>query len=205
MINACILRVSRAAAVFAFLGLYAPRTPLALGVRSIMAQDTVRVASPLLLKRLGEALDGYRTGAVAYVVASYDYPNTVAGIYDTQPEAAKALKELGRSYAVFGPYQTGKDLDLSPRMVVCKHIMSLMEPQSYCNGVAALKDVDSVTISIWLKNRETRREVLPAGTDAVFFTLAAVDKFALPYYARAIGIDEAARMRQDLVKKMRSR
>jgi hypothetical protein len=183
--------------------------PSVLGVRSVGAQDTLRVASPLLLKRLGEALDGYRTGGLAYVVASYEYPNSVAGIFDTRREADIALSSLRGRFDVFGPYRTIRDRDLSPQMVICIHRMSLMTPDGYCGDglrpAVAVSDVDSLFLTIHLKSGHVRREVIPIATDAVFLTLAAVDKFAMPYYAHAIGIEQTARMRQDFVQRMRSR
>jgi hypothetical protein len=57
-----------------------------------------------LLKRLAEAVDGHRTGKLVYVVASYDMPNPVAGVFDTKADAEKTAKGAGRSFDVFGPY-----------------------------------------------------------------------------------------------------
>jgi hypothetical protein len=168
------------------------------------AQDTVRAPSPLLLKRLAEALDGYRTGQKVYLVASYDYPNTVAGIYASRPEAEASVRALGQHYAAFGPYQSIRDRDSSPRMFMCKHVNSALEPRRYCPTPpgwenVAMSDVDSIYITVRLKNGDRRQEVLPKGTDAVFFTLSAVDKFALPYYAHAVGMEETVRMRQEIL------
>jgi hypothetical protein len=179
-----------------------------IGPQCLAAQDTTRVTSPLLLKRIAEALDGYRTGADAYVVASYAYPNLVAGIFDSRREAQGALGSAGAQNAVFGPYRTSRDRDLSPQMVVCIHRMSLMDPRErYCGGgeLGAVSDVDSLVVTIWVKKGPTRRQVLPKGTDAVFFTLAAVDKFAMPYYTHVLGVVETNRMRQELVERMRDR
>jgi hypothetical protein len=38
--------------------------------------------------------------------------------------------------------------------------------------------------------------------DALFFTLSAIDKFALPYYARVYGVAYAARMRETYLRQL---
>src|SRR5438128_11513087 len=66
------------------------------------AQDTTATAT--LLKVLGEAVDGYRTGQPVYVVAAFRSPYPVYGVFSSRDSATSALPRAGRGYSVFGPY-----------------------------------------------------------------------------------------------------
>jgi hypothetical protein len=40
-------------------------------------------------------------------------------------------------------------------------------------------------------------------TDALFWSMSAVDKFVLPYYQRTLGVERAAEMRKKLMASIR--
>src|SRR2546428_363538 len=76
-------------------------TALWLGLRANVAaaQDTTTAT---LLKVLGEAVDGYRTGQPVYVVAAFRSPYPVYGVFSTRDSATSALPRAGRGYSAFG-------------------------------------------------------------------------------------------------------
>ena len=164
-----------------------------------LAQDSVPPQSAALLRRLAAAADGYRTGAPVYVVASYEYPYTVVGVVGTRDSAALIkARAAGRYTAVFGPYVTPPDFGRASTLLLLGHI----RPTVWLNDSAPTwreQDIDSVAVTVYHRSRGTWRKVTHGlDDDAMFFTLAAVDKFALPYYAQLYSPAYADSLRQSL-------
>jgi hypothetical protein len=195
--------------LFVALVLGAPPVPggpqLGLGARLAVAQQSTRMPSPVLLKRLGEAVDGHRTGRPVYVVASYDFPHPVTGVFERQRDARTQADSAGRSFDVFGPYQTVRDPgEFAAFIMRCVHDgRTSMYGPPYCPNriIVPLADVESIMLSVRVRD-STISVALPRETDAVFFTLAAIDKFVVPYYTRIVGVDSAAEMRQNIVRRL---
>jgi hypothetical protein len=157
-------------------------------------------ASAPLLRRLAAAADGYRTGAPVYVVASYVSPYDVVGVFSTRDSALRA-RGYDRSSAVFGPYVTSLDFDrpsaflpmMHSRPTIYKLLDSLPQPAWW------ERDIDSVAITVYHRSRGTWHTVHRGlEGDAVFFSLASIDKFALPYYAQLYGPGYADSLRRSL-------
>lgn len=184
----------------------AARTALALSILLgspplLPAQTPLRAPGPVLLKRLGEAVDGHRTGVPVYVVASYDPPNLVAGVFETRAEAQALVKRLGDSFDVLGPFVAPNDLGAKAFVLGCEHDGVMSVWKRYCpSPIERLADVDSVTIIVKLKGGRVLTHPIPTSVDAIFFTLPAIDKFVIPYYARILGVGEAAAMRDHIVR-----
>ena len=197
---------------------------------SANAQPSERIPDPTLLKRLAEAVDGNRTGKPIYVVASYDLPNPVRGVFPGKPDAEALARRLGKSYAVFGPYSA--PFDGGWLFLQCRHdrvTSSMMEHGlgarhayegnkvaidttgvtllgPYCPPeTLRLSDVEDFTLTVKMKNGTVRSVPISNQTDAVFLSLAAIDKFVIPYYSRVIGVEGAAAMRRDIVKRIPGR
>jgi hypothetical protein len=136
-------------------------------------QDTI-LKPATLLRRLAEAADGYRDGRDKFVVAAQVFPHKVAGVFSTREEADRVARDSARSpdrYAVFGPYRTPPDMDVSPEV----------------------NDVDSVVT--YLKDKTTRTYDGDE-YDALFWSLPAFDKFVAPYLTFVAGADHAQRQRE---------
>src|SRR5574341_128203 len=94
---------------------HAERLRLGLGPGFAFAQPTQRTPPPdtvpsvLLLKRLAEAVDGTRTGAQVWVVASYAAPHRILGTFETRATAQALADSAGGWFRVFGPYLTQRD------------------------------------------------------------------------------------------------
>ncbi|MBI3975446.1 MAG: hypothetical protein HY334_03555 [Armatimonadetes bacterium] len=171
---------------------------------TMMAQDTTRELSAGLLRRLAAAADGYRTGTPVYVVASYASPHTVVGVFESRERAQRIAREYGRTYDVFGPYVTPRDYGrpiiflakphCDPTIYSCEADKWLLPKVPW-----AADDIDSVTITAYHRSGETWHVRSPRlQVDAVFFTLAAHDKFVFPYYAGLVGTAYADSLRQSL-------
>jgi hypothetical protein len=155
--------------------------------------------SASLLRRLGEAVAGYRTGSPVYVLASYRYPFNVVGVYSTR-DSASAARESTPHSQVFGPYVTPLDFGRASALVPMRHVRpTIWVFDSLPETAWQEQDVDSVAITVYHRSRRTWHTVSRGlEVDAVFFTLAAIDKFAMPYYANLYGPAYADSLRRTL-------
>ena len=160
-----------------------------------------------LLKRLAEAVDGHRTGARVYLVAARRPPHDVVGIYELESDARARADADTTVLQYFGPYQTDRDPGLNMGFLSkCVHLQSAMH-EYYCPGspIFSFADVESVELTVHMRDGTPHVIPVPRGADAIFLTLSAVDKFAIPYYARVSGLGEAVRLRQRLVDSLARR
>ena len=194
-------------------------TAVALSAASLAhAQDTTRVATPTLLKRLAEAVDGGLNGRLTYVVAALDSLNPVAGTFPMEAAAAALAARLGSRWQVFGPIRQdlpdwicrpgirtpGLPCFEEPPQVGCHHDrdMSVMGgatticPELARDRLVRPSEIDSITVVVHLRDGTRRITPYPRTTDAIFLSVQALDKFAFPYYARIIGLEAAAALRQ---------
>jgi hypothetical protein len=158
-------------------------TGVGLGPGHTFAQDATpaRTQEPpisaSLLRRLAEAADGYRTGKPVFIVASAT-PLDVDSVYTDASAAKGRAARAGASYRVFGPYVTGRDR---------------------FKGKPA--EVLSITVKLQTEARETSTVTVdPQAYDLLVWTLPALDKFVIPYYARIYGADQANKLREDYLR-----
>jgi hypothetical protein len=128
--------------------------------------------SASLLRRLGEAADGYRDGKDKYVVADQRFPHYVVGVYDDSTEARSVAKARGGTYRVFGPFRTPVD-----------------DPPDLSGG-------SSDVVEVIVVRRDGERRYRADSVDALFWSLAAFDKFVVPYLAVVYGGQYAADQRE---------
>jgi hypothetical protein len=141
-------------------------------ISETLPADTTRL-SATLLRRLGEAADGFRDGADRYVVATREFPHKVAGAFLTRAEAdavAEVRSSVSLHYGVFGPYRT--------------------MPDSLAEGP---EDVLYVTVKT-RGGKETR--YYADSVDALFWSLSAFDKFIAPNLTAVSGPLYAAEQRE---------
>jgi hypothetical protein len=139
--------------------------------------DTTRLPASLL-RRLAEAADGFRDGTDRYVVAAREFPHKVAGAFrdSTEAKAIAVARSLSDTlhYAVFGPYVT----------------IAEPVPDSLVKGP---EDVVSVTV----KTIDGKVKTYSADSvDALFWSVAAFDKFVAPYLTSVAGVQYAAEQRE---------
>ncbi|HEU0076894.1 MAG TPA: hypothetical protein VFQ76_04540, partial [Longimicrobiaceae bacterium] len=135
-------------------------------------------------KRLAAAADGFRHGRPMYFVSGFREPGVVLRFEGEggreAAERARRSREAeggGEEFGVFGPYVTAPG-----------------------RGPAAppAAEVLDVTVRMKLPDGSTRTQVLGGGEyDAIFWTRSAVDKFVVPYYVGALGLQYATRVSED--------
>jgi hypothetical protein len=140
---------------------------------SEVAGDTAKSAS--LVRRLAEAADGFRDGKPRYVVAhrkGQQGHHNVLGVFMTFDEASFTARRAGPDYAAFGPFVTTDDPpDLSA------------------------SEEDVVEVIVRQKNGQEKRYGADS-VDALFWSLAAFDKFIAPYLTSVDGVRYAAEQRE---------
>ena len=171
---------------------------------SASAQPPRQPPSPVLLKRLAEAVDGHRTGQPVFVVATADSAVIVRGVVDTRRAADSLARLLGRLYDVYGPFVAPRDPASLQMFRGCVHDghTSYMLPLCPPLPFFLISDVASLTLTARLKDGTTHEMAMAPSVDAIFLTLPAIDKFVVPYYARTIGFDSAAAMRARIAARL---
>jgi hypothetical protein len=140
---------------------------------AIVQQDTI-LKSASLLKRIAEAADGYRDGESRFVVAALEFPHQVLGVFADSAAADSIAQDSSTSalhFKTFGPYLTELE-----------------------DGVVSnLDNVDSVVV---YHSDEGPKTYLGEDYDALFWGLAAFDKFVAPYLTSVSGATYADTVRQ---------
>jgi hypothetical protein len=199
-------------AVLGPLACAAPTTAQKAPTPTPAAADSARPMPASLLRRLAEAVDGYRSGDALWVVAAWHFPHDVAGVFASRAQATEAVRRRGLDYAVFGPYYAPPDSGNEMMLYSVRPCPGLHEPDSWCpdttfslNQAVPLANIQDITITIHAKTGPAVERVLtPGEVDAVFFTLSAIDKFVMPYYTRVYGAQYAADMRAAYVRSLRA-
>lgn len=178
---------------------------MTVGARSANAQPPQRPMSQTLVRRIAEIIDGHRSGDTIYIVASYNFPHGFYGSFRDPNEARDlARRDLALALGVFGPYIT---LGEPPIFFVgCRH-------DGFGSAYHATKPIcppedmrrfrshpDSMSVTVHFSGARPETIRITPGTDALFFTLPAMDKFYFPYYAKVLGADSVAGMRRRFVE-----
>ena len=136
-----------------------------------------QVVAVSLLKRIAEAVDGYRNIDNVWVSAKLDFPHELE-IFESEAEAEDHAQKY--NYETFGPYTARRNLN-SPDEII----------------------EEVVEIKITLKRGDKIEEIKldSKNTDAVFLSESAVDKFVMPYYTQLYGVEYAATLKSESSKK----
>jgi hypothetical protein len=158
-------------------------------------QDTL---SGTLMRRLGEAADGYRTGEPVWIVADPDFPHEVLGAF---PDSASADDAAAAPFEAFGPFRTETDFGRADEVFLSQ---CHMRTSVYCPDFDQLTVLGRDTIStiellfVLVTGDTITLSFSPDSVDALFLTVSAVDHFLVPYYARLNGVDWAGSYRANL-------
>lgn len=145
--------------------------------------------SASLLRRLGEAADGYRTGSPVFIVAAYEAPHECQ-VFAGEDAAREYLASKPHGLVgLFGPYVTPKQAQTHA------HTLSGVTDV----GPASQEEVLSIEVKLRRAGVERTVTIDPNVTDALFFSDAAREKFVCPYYTRLYGPEYAVAMKQQLV------
>ena len=185
--------------------------------RTTAAQDSSLAppASASLLRRVAEAIDAQRDNRPVWVVIQSAFPHTLLGVYHSALQARQA-RGTRAGYALMGPFVTPPDSGTQTLMLAILPCPGRHDSYSNCPdttrntnsasaaGAIAVDDADSIVVTIYGKRGFVlHRAFAPDELDAMFLTLSAIDKFAIPYYTRLYGPAIAARMREQYLDQIR--
>ncbi len=180
----------------------------AIGLPPLYAQDSSSdarlVMSAGMLKRLGAAVDGHRTGTRVWVVIDSAAPYTVWGVFEKHDPAIEVARRHPGTLAL-GPYYAPTDDGLTETFMATT-CWKDQYTQWHCPDSLRTTSMDSVlSVTVTVQTRDGRRYVSNFGPDveAVFFTLSAIDRLLLPYYTTLYGPEYAKRQRQEVVRRIR--
>ena len=161
--------------LFACGGVTQPVTPRPEPAQTSEVAGDTSAKSASLLRRLAEAADGYRDGRPRWVAIhreGREGHHDVQGVFRTYQEASFEARRAGPEYAVFGPFVTVDD-----------------PPDE------SSTEEDVVEVTVRQKNGVVKR-FSPDSVDALFWSLAAFDKFIAPYLTSVDGVRYAAEQRE---------
>lgn len=190
----------------AWVGLVMSLRSSVVAAQAAQSCDTITTAT--LLKRLGEAVDGYRTGQQVWVAATFGATPQVLGVFKSAADARAVVDTAKICSHVFGPYVAPPDVSTGPsaerQVMMIAGVKHTPETIYYFTGRAVPADsVVSITVAMRLKDSTEIQEKYGTGDlDALFFTLPAVDKFVIPYYVRLYGLAYAASLRDQYLKRI---
>ena len=183
-------------------------------VTQVTPYDSTRGLSAAQLRRVAEAVDGNRTGRPVWVVlttARGGYPDVVA-VFGTRDSATTFARTEGDAYVAVGPYYATADSP-GPMLYMtkpCVHDGSITRwlcpgLDSLANATVPMSDVLDVTVVVRTRDASYRSVLQAPHADALFFTLPAIDKFVVPYYARVYDAAYAADLREQVLRMFRYR
>lgn len=150
-------------------------TPLPAPTQATEVAGESSAQSASLMRRLAEAADGYRDGKPHWVVIHRKGDrghHDVKGVFDSLETANVAAQRAGPEYAVFGPFVTTED-----------------PPATSYGG----EEVDYVIV---VQKDGVKKQFDGDSVDALFWSMAAFDKFIAPYLTTVDGVRYAAEQRE---------
>lgn len=157
-----------------------------------------------VMRSVAEAVDGYRGWREAFVVANSGPGDAVLAVFPKLKDAEEFATKYGANAIVIPgipPLDPGG-------FAVCPHmIRSVVRPQLCARPTQPMPigAIAGMTLVIRGVNGQIDSVAVPNDADALFLRLAAIDKFAIPYYTRIVGAEKAAAMRADFVKSFERR
>lgn len=165
--------------------------------------------SDAYLLQLAAAVSGYSGGGPVYIVicttdGEYDVIGGFATAAQAQ-ESANANRGPRTSCDVEGPLKNSTEYGFTDRLMMQYGGGCKKGPDSDCAAdstraiLQALGNIQTVTLTYRLRDGRTLSESFdPRRVEAVFFTMSAVDRMLIPYYARVYGMTGAAQRRRVL-------
>ncbi|MGD2134547.1 MAG: hypothetical protein PVF27_00230 [Gemmatimonadales bacterium] len=187
-----------------------PAAPTALAPTS--GDEPACPMSASLLRRLGEAAEAYRTGTDVFIVADCQHPHTVIDVVAEQVAAQRIAAAAGESYSAFGPFRNpaGYGAQVAPTADASGVVANFLVPtchaeptewvSCFATEIWPCNAVDSVTLGVWHRSGRSQTVAFSGcDVDAMFLTIPAIDKFAIPYYLRLWGLEDIASRRNQIV------
>jgi hypothetical protein len=151
--------------------------------------------TPVMLRRMAEAVEGHRTGAPVWVVIGTAPPHSVVGVRARREDADALRLTAAFPAAVFGPFLAPRDPDrVGGLLISCHRAADSADDRTVCARAVRLDSARSIALVLRTRAGEVRSFPVPEGVDAMFLSASSVRKFVLPYYTRVEGLEGAQRI-----------
>jgi hypothetical protein len=151
--------------------------------------------TPVMLRRMAEAVEGHRTGARAWVVIGTAPPHSVVGVRASRDDAEALRRTAAFPAAVFGPFLAPRDPERAGGLLIsCHRAGDSADDRTVCARAVRLNDARGIALVLRTRSGEVRSFPVPEGVDAMFLSASGVRKFVLPYYTRVEGLEGAQRI-----------
>jgi hypothetical protein len=151
--------------------------------------------TPVMLRRMAEAVEGHRTGARVWVVIGTAPPHSVVGVRASRDDAEALRRTAAFPAAVFGPFLAPRDPERAGGVLIsCHRAGDSADDRTVCARAVRLTDARGIALVLRTRAGEVRSFPVPEDVDAMFLSASAVRKFVLPYYTRVEGLEGARRI-----------
>ncbi len=165
----------------------------------ILGTADTTLMSGMFTKRLGEAADGFRTGDTVWIVASGVPPHEIYGAFPDSASAFGSLEEAGAGFGVYA-FLSPTDFNRAGEVVVpCKRgkWTEWICPMR-AEEVFLADSITGMTLTINTTAGPFTYPLDPDSVEAVFFSVAAIDRFVVPFYAKLVSPEYAKALRDSV-------
>jgi hypothetical protein len=149
------------------------------------------------MRSIVEAVDTWRGQAEAFVVFKDRPPHEIVSIHPTQP-AAQAAANSGHGLSYFGPVAPATTVHSFNQIVKPQGCGLLALPQPVSTVV--LRSPSNTEVAQFTVNIDASTPNPESDIEALFLTVAGIDKFMIPYLTRVFGTEYAAAKRREWIR-----
>jgi hypothetical protein len=159
------------------------------------------VSTPLpedAIRRLVEVADACRGQPQVFVVFRNTSPYAAVSVHTTEPPAQQAVA-ADATLSYFGPVVPGAAS--AGFYGVRKVTGTTFHPLEHPVSTVVLLDVDNHEVGRFPVSREGQLTNPQEELEALMFTSSSIDKYAIPYLSRVLGVEFAVAQRRKWLKK----
>jgi hypothetical protein len=146
------------------------------------------------IRRLVEVIDAYRGQPQVFVVFKKAFPYQAVSVHTTEPPAQQAVA-ADASLSYFGPVVPGA---ASPGFYGVRKVTgTTFYPLQDAVATVVLLDAKNHEVERFRVSREGQLTDPQGELEALMFTASSVDKYAIPYLSRVLGVEYAAAQRRE--------
>ena len=149
------------------------------------------------MRSIVEAVDTWRGQTQAFVVFKDRPPHEIVSVHPTQP-AAQAAANAGPGLRYFGPVAPATKVHSFLQIVKPQGcgLLALPHPASR----VILRSPSNTEVAQFTVNLDASAPNPESDIEALFLTVAGIDKFMIPYLTRVFGAEYAAAKRREWIK-----
>lgn len=149
------------------------------------------------MRSIVEAVDTWRGQAAAFVVFRDRPPHETVSVHPTEP-AARTEANAGHGLSYFGPVAPTKKVNSFSQIV--KPQGCGLTPLPHPVSRVVLRSPSNTEVAQFTVNIDASPPNPESDIEALFLTVAGIDKFMIPYLTRVFGTEYAAAKRREWIR-----